>query len=130
METGRGHLGGSVEHSEGKGGDSVVAILKFLCGSLRLCQLRTEGLVPVSKYWTYWSHAGDMSPVSLVVCHQQMIGLSALLQLLCWERNWGGSHGPLSRAERWIQEHFLSGVVHPSNPIDNSRKVATYGDRP
>jgi hypothetical protein len=53
METGRGHLGGSVEHSEGKGGDSVVAILKFLCGSLRLCQLRTEGLVPVSKYRTY-----------------------------------------------------------------------------
>jgi hypothetical protein len=24
---------GSVEHSEGKGGESVVAILRFLCGS-------------------------------------------------------------------------------------------------
>jgi hypothetical protein len=29
METERGHLGGSVEPSEGKGGKSVVAIPKF-----------------------------------------------------------------------------------------------------
>jgi hypothetical protein len=29
METGRGHLGGSVEPSEGKGGESAVAILRF-----------------------------------------------------------------------------------------------------
>jgi hypothetical protein len=39
-----------VEHSEGKGGESVVAILKILCGSCRLCQLQTEGLVHASKY--------------------------------------------------------------------------------
>jgi hypothetical protein len=50
METGRGQLGGPVEPSKGKGGESVVAILRFLCGSPRLCQLRIEGLVPVSKY--------------------------------------------------------------------------------
>jgi hypothetical protein len=50
METGQGHLGGSVEHFEGKDGESVVDILRFLCGSPRLCWLRTEGLVPVSKY--------------------------------------------------------------------------------
>jgi hypothetical protein len=50
METGRGHLGESVEDSEGKDGESVVAIPRFLCGSHRLCWLRTEGLVPVSKY--------------------------------------------------------------------------------
>jgi hypothetical protein len=30
METGRGHLGGSVEHSEEKGGESAVTILRFL----------------------------------------------------------------------------------------------------
>jgi hypothetical protein len=58
-----------------------------------------------------------------------VLGLSALLQWLCWERNLSGSHGPLSRAERWSREHFFSGVVHPSNPIDDSRKVAKYGDR-
>jgi hypothetical protein len=50
METGWSHLGGPVEHSKGKGGGSVVAILRFLFGSPRLCRLRTEGFVPVSKY--------------------------------------------------------------------------------
>jgi hypothetical protein len=32
---------GSVEHSEGKGGESDVAILRFLCASTHLCRLRT-----------------------------------------------------------------------------------------
>jgi hypothetical protein len=50
METGWGHLGRPVEHSEGKGGESAVVIPRFLCGSPRLCRLRTEGLVSVSKY--------------------------------------------------------------------------------
>jgi hypothetical protein len=50
METERGYLGGLVEHSEGKGGESDMAILRFLCGSPYLCRLRTEGLIPVSKY--------------------------------------------------------------------------------
>jgi hypothetical protein len=50
METEQGQLGGSLEHSEGKSGESIVAILRFLCGGLHLCRLRTEGLVPVSKY--------------------------------------------------------------------------------
>jgi hypothetical protein len=102
----------------------------FLCNSPRLCRLRTEGLVPMSKYWTYRSHAGDMGLVSLVVCCRQVLGSSALLQWLCWERNWGGSHRPLSRAESWSREHFFSGAVHLSNPIDDSRKVAMYGDHP
>jgi hypothetical protein len=39
-----------VEHSDGKDEESVVAILRFLYGSPLLCRLRTEGLVPVSKY--------------------------------------------------------------------------------
>jgi hypothetical protein len=41
-----GQVGGSVEHSEGKGGGSVMAILRFLCGSLRLCRLRTGHFGP------------------------------------------------------------------------------------
>jgi hypothetical protein len=36
-----GQVGGLVEHSEGKGGESAVAILRFLCGSPRPCRLRT-----------------------------------------------------------------------------------------
>jgi hypothetical protein len=39
-----------VEHSKGKDGKSDVVILGFMCGSLRLCRLGIEGLVPVSKY--------------------------------------------------------------------------------
>jgi hypothetical protein len=72
--------------------------------------LRTDGLAPASKCWTY-SHARDMGTVSLVACHQQMFGLSLLLQCLYWERNWGKSHRPLSRADRWSWKHFFSGAV-------------------
>jgi hypothetical protein len=36
-----GQVGGSVEHTEGKGGESVVAIQRFLYGSTRPCQLRS-----------------------------------------------------------------------------------------
>jgi hypothetical protein len=32
-----GQVGGSEEHSEGKGRESVMAILRFLCGSPRPC---------------------------------------------------------------------------------------------
>jgi hypothetical protein len=44
IEIGQGHLGGLVEHSEGKGGESAMAILRFLCGSPCLCRLRTVGV--------------------------------------------------------------------------------------
>jgi hypothetical protein len=36
-----GQVGGLVEYSKGKGGESDVAILRFLCGSRRPCRLRT-----------------------------------------------------------------------------------------
>jgi hypothetical protein len=49
IETGRSQLWGLVEYSKGKGGESVVAIPRFLCGSPYLCRLRTEGLVPVTS---------------------------------------------------------------------------------
>jgi hypothetical protein len=43
-----GQVGGSVEHSEGKGGESIVAIPRFLCGSPHPCQLRT------TPFWPRW----------------------------------------------------------------------------
>jgi hypothetical protein len=43
-----GTVGGSVEHSEGKGGESAVAILRCLCGSPCPCQLRTV------LFWPRW----------------------------------------------------------------------------
>jgi hypothetical protein len=39
-----------MKHSEGKNRESVVTIQRFLYGSPRLCRLRTEGLISVSKY--------------------------------------------------------------------------------
>jgi hypothetical protein len=95
METRRGHLGVTVEHSEGKSGESVVAISRFLCGSPQLCRLRTEGLVPMSKYWTYRSHAGDIGPISLVAYCRQMFGF--LHCFIGWlERETG--YGPTDRS--------------------------------
>jgi hypothetical protein len=47
-----------MEHLEGKDRESVVAISTFLCGSPRLCRIRTDGLSPVSKYSMYRSHTG------------------------------------------------------------------------
>jgi hypothetical protein len=37
-----------VEHSEGRDGESVVAILRFLCGSPHPCWLRT------APFWPRW----------------------------------------------------------------------------
>jgi hypothetical protein len=36
-----GQVGESVKHSDGKGGEGDVAILRFLCGTPCLCRLRT-----------------------------------------------------------------------------------------
>jgi hypothetical protein len=95
METGWGHLVGPMEHSEGRGGESVVAILRFLCGSPCLCRLRTEGLIPVSKYWMYRSHAGDMDPVSWCSC---VTTWSKPLPLLQGYREGGGMRWPKTMA--------------------------------
>jgi hypothetical protein len=43
-----GQVRGSVKHSEGKGGESDVAILMFPCGSPRPCRLRT------TLFWPRW----------------------------------------------------------------------------
>jgi hypothetical protein len=127
MKTGRGHLGGSVEHSKRKGGESVVAIPRFLCGSPRLCQLRTEGLVPMSKYWTYRSHANDIGPVSLVASCWQTLGF--LHYFIGWLGRKTG-YVPVNRSVGvlWIVSGAL--FLGSSDSVGDSWKVATYGDRP
>jgi hypothetical protein len=62
-----------------------------------LCQLRTDELATASKYWMYRSHAGDMSPVSLIVGHRQKLGLCPLLHWLVRERSWVWTRGSVSR---------------------------------
>jgi hypothetical protein len=95
MEIGRGLLGGTVEHLEGKGRESVVVIPRFLCGCPRLCRLRTEGLVHVSKYWTYRPHTGDMGPIILVAWCQHMFDF--LHCFIGWLRRETG-YGPTDRS--------------------------------
>jgi hypothetical protein len=41
-----GKVGGSMEHSEGKDGESDVAIPRFICGSPRPCRLRAVPFWP------------------------------------------------------------------------------------
>jgi hypothetical protein len=115
MEIRRGYLGGSVEHSEGKGRESIVAISRFLCGSPHLCRLKTEGLVPVIKYWTYRSHASDMSPVSLVACCRQMFAFHYYFNGYVGRETGWWTCGSLSRARGCVGRLFLgSSRVHPT----------------
>jgi hypothetical protein len=105
------HLGGSVGHSEGKGGESGVSILRFLCGSPRLCRLRTEGLVHMSKYWTYRSHAGDISLVNLVVCYRQIFGFHYCFNGCVGRETRWRTCGSLSWARGLCREPFFSVAV-------------------
>jgi hypothetical protein len=59
--------------SVGKVGEWYVESQHLQGCSPRPCQLRTNGLAPMSKYWTYRLHVSDMSPVSLVACYQQRL---------------------------------------------------------
>jgi hypothetical protein len=67
-----GALRWKVETMVGKVGKWYVKRWHLQGCSRRLCRLRTDELALVSKYWTYRSHVGDMGPVSLVACCQQM----------------------------------------------------------
>jgi hypothetical protein len=60
-----------------------------------LCRLRTVRLTPMSKYWTYRSHAGDMGPVNLVASCWWMFGF------LHYFINWLGretGYGPMDQS--------------------------------
>jgi hypothetical protein len=123
MEIGWDHLGGPVEHSEGKDRESVVAILRFLCGSPCLCRLRIEGLIPVSKYWTYRSHAGDYGPSK----PSSWLPTYALLCSHCFI-GWLGretGYGPVDRSAGvlWIVSGALfSGTVALLNSVGDCVK--------
>jgi hypothetical protein len=57
-----------------RSGSGYVASRHLQGCSIRLCRLRTVRLTPISMYWTYRSHAGDMSPVNLVTYGWWMFG--------------------------------------------------------
>jgi hypothetical protein len=79
----------------------------------------------------YRSHAGDMSPVSLVVGRRRKLSLRPLLHWLARERNWVRTHGSVRRrAVDYIRSPFSWEQWDLSKSISISRKVATYGDHP
>jgi hypothetical protein len=103
-----------------------------------LCRWRTNGLASMGKYWTYWSHIGVMSPVSLVACYQQRVTLSPLLQWLPWGEKLDTDPriGQPSCCGLG-QEPFFSGIVALSITIDDFMKCCymwtawdTYGRGP
>jgi hypothetical protein len=82
--------------SVGKVGEWYIESRHLRGCSIRLCRLSTNGLGPVSKYWTYRSHAGVMGPVRLVAWRQQRVALPSLVQWLPQERNWVWTRGSAS----------------------------------
>jgi hypothetical protein len=71
-----------------------------------MCRLRTVRLAPVSKYWTYRSHAGDMGPVSLVVGCQQELDFSPMLFGCCGRE---AGYGPMNQMT--VVPWIVSGVL-------------------
>jgi hypothetical protein len=98
--------------------------------SPRLCRLRIDGLAPVSKYWMYWSHTGDIGLVSLVVGCQQNLDFSPLFHWLLWERSWVQTHGLVSRhAMDCVGSPSSQGQWTRSNLLMTVSKVAICGPR-
>jgi hypothetical protein len=100
--------------SVGKVGEWYVESQCLQGCSPHLCWLRTDGLAPASKYWTYLSHAGDMGPISLVASCQQKIVFSPLPHWLLWERSWVrtcGSDGHRAADCVWSPSSRGSGSV-------------------
>jgi hypothetical protein len=95
----------------------------------RLCRLRIVRLAPVSKYWTYRSHASDMGPVSW--CSYVTIGPKPLSPTP------GLSHG---RTNDVIQDNGSASLSLVAKTSFECRglfrlrgsqwKVVTYGDCP
>jgi hypothetical protein len=125
-----GPLGGKCR-TIGWEGQGVVLADRHLQGCIpRLCRLRTDGLAPASKYWTYRSHAGDTGPVSLVAWLKStasLIGLGEKLGMdpwigesaccgLCWVPFFSGVVGSVQIC-RWLMKGYhvrglFEGSVH------------------
>jgi hypothetical protein len=122
-----GPVGGKGRPSVGKVGEWYVESWRLQVYSLRLCQLRTDGLAPVSKYWTYRLHVGVMGLVSLVAWCQQWVPLPPLLQWLAQERNWVRTRGSVSRrAVDCVENPFSQEQWLCPSLLMTSRKVAMH----
>jgi hypothetical protein len=113
----------------GRSGSGDVASRHHQGCSPRLCRLRTVRLTPVNKYWTYRSHASDMSLVSRCSC--VTIGPKSLSPTL------GLSHGrrnEVTQDDGWASLSFVVKTYSRCRGMFQLResqwKVVTYGDCP
>jgi hypothetical protein len=133
-----GPVGGKGRPSVGKVGEWFVKSWHLQGCSPHLCRLRTDGLAPASKYWTYRSHAGDMGPISLLAGCQQKLVFSPTASLTVLGEKLG--------TDQWIRRSlscglcrnpFFSGAVDLYKSIDDFTKGCyvlttwdTYGLEP
>jgi hypothetical protein len=116
-------LVGKWRPSVGKVREWYVASRHLQGCSPRLCHLRTDGLTPVSKYWTYQSHADVYRPSK----SSSWLPTVAWLYPHCfigWLMRETG-YGPIDRSADmlWIVlGAFFSGVVTLLNSVDDYMK--------
>jgi hypothetical protein len=133
-----GPLGGKWRQLVGKVDEWYVASRHLQCCSPRLCWLRTDGLAPTSKYWTYRSHAGisgPSKPSSQLSIEAWLFSTDSLVVM-----------GEKLGMDPWIgqptccglcREPFFSGAVDLFKSVDNCAKDCymwttwdTYGREP
>jgi hypothetical protein len=91
--------------------------------SHHLCWLKTDGLAPVNKYWTYQSHAGVMSLVSWCSCVTTWPKLVSPTPRLSW-----GRKNEVTKGDGWTSLSLIaktsSGSKSMFRPCGDLRKVA------
>jgi hypothetical protein len=119
-----GLLGESGGPSIGKGRESDMESRDLQGGSPRLCQLWTNGLAPMSKYWTYWSHAEDMGLVKWCSLLPTDAWLFPIPPMTVMEEKLGMDlQIGQSVCCRLGRDPFFSIAVEPFNSVDDSLKV-------
>jgi hypothetical protein len=88
--------------------------------SPRMRRLRTDELAPVSKYWTYRSHAGVYGPSKPSSRRQQMLEF-ALIASLVGSREKLGTNPRIGQPTSWglCRKPFFSGAVTLLNFVDD-----------
>jgi hypothetical protein len=123
-------LGGKWRQLVGKVGEWYMASQHLQGCSPHLCQLRTDGLAPMSKYWMYRSHAGVYGPSkpSNRMSTKAWLFPTASLAIV----------GERMSTDPWIgqpmccglcREPFFSGVVDLFKSVDDCAKGSICGPR-
>jgi hypothetical protein len=91
-----------------KGGEYDVERRSLQDCSSRLCRLRTDELVPMSKYWMYWPHTGDMGPPSLVAYRWWLCGFLHCFYGCEWKGNRVGTNRLINRPDEDVVGSLVS----------------------